>query len=113
MACHIKKGDSVVVISGDYRDAARVRKVLSVDPKAQRVVVEGVNTVYKHVRPSRKNPQGGRLQVERPIHMSNVLPVNPKTNRATRVSFQIDDDGKKSRVAADGSVIDVITKTRG
>jgi len=108
MAAHIKKGDLVEVITGD--DRGTQHKVLRVDVVNRMVVVEGVNRVYKHVRPSRRNPQGGRLQVERPIHISNVLPVNPKTNRPTRVCFVTDENGKKTRVASDGTVLDVLKK---
>jgi len=74
MAAKVKKGDQVEVVTGDDRGIRG--KVLRVDPAGQKVVVEGVNRVYKHVRPSRKNPQGGRLEVERPIHISNVARVS-------------------------------------
>ena len=106
MAVHIKKGDTVEVISGDDRGTRG--RVLRVDSAKGKVVVEGVNRVFKHVRPSSRNPQGGRLQVEKPISISNVLPINPKTNMATRVKFIVDKNGQKSRVATDGIVIDVI-----
>lgn len=102
MALHVKKDDTVEVISGDDRGTRG--RVLSVDPIMQRVVVEGVNLVYKHVRPSQKNPQGGRLHVERPIDISNVLPVNSKTDKPTRVRFVVQ-GGKKKRVASDGTVL--------
>lgn len=111
MGLHVKKDDMVEVIAGD---SAGVRgKVLSVDPVRGKVVVEGVNRAYRHVRPSRKNPQGGRLQIEQPVHISNVLPVSPKTDQATRVRFVVAEDGKKNRVASDGSVIDVVRKGKG
>ena len=74
MAAKVKKGDQVEVVAGDDRGVRG--RVLRVDPVGQKVVVEGVNRVYKHVRPSRKNPQGGRLEVERPIHISNVVRVS-------------------------------------
>ena len=76
MAMHVKKGDTVKVISGDSRGVTG--KILRVIPDKERVVVEGVNLAYKHVRPSQKNPQGGRIRVEKPIHISNVLPLDPK-----------------------------------
>ena len=111
MALHVKKNDTVEVITGD---SAGVRgKVLSVDPVRLTVVVEGVNRAYRHVRPSRKNPQGGRLQIEQPIHISNVLPVSPKTDHATRVRFVVAESGRKNRVGSDGSVIDVVKKGKG
>ena len=78
------------------------------------VVVEGVNMVYRHVRPSRRNPQGGRLQKEAPIHISNVLPVDPKLDRGSRVRFQIerDEDGRtisKKRTTVNETVIDEVS----
>ncbi|MBN1845095.1 MAG: 50S ribosomal protein L24 [Sedimentisphaerales bacterium] len=97
----------IVVISGDHR--GQRGKVLSVDPVKGMIVVEGINRVYKHVRPSRRNPQGGRLQIERPIHISNVLPLNEKTNRPTRVRF-VTDGGEKKRVASDGTQLELVTR---
>jgi large subunit ribosomal protein L24 len=111
VAMHIKKDDVVEVIAGD--DNGSRGRVLSVDRVSGKVVVEGVNRAFRHVRPSRKNPQGGRLQIEQPIHISNVLPVSPKTDRATRVRFSVDAKGAKSRVGTDGSVIDVVKKSKG
>ena len=108
MARHIKKGDLVEVICGDNKGVTgRVMRVLT---DKDRVLVEGVNMVYKHVRPSQRNPQGGRIRVERPIHISNVLPVNPKTSRGKRVRFTTDAKGVKKRVALDGSEISVVVK---
>lgn len=109
MALHIKKDDLVEVICGDDRGSRG--KVLRVDRSAGKVLVEGINRAYKHVRPSKRNPQGGRLQVEMPISISNVLPVNPKTNVASRVKFVTDEKGRKSRMATDGTVIDIIKKS--
>jgi large subunit ribosomal protein L24 len=108
MALHIKKGDMVEIISGDHKGATG--KVLRVMPKKNRVVIQGQNLVKKHVRPSRKNPQGGRLNIERPIHISNVLPVNPKTSKSSKVSYKLNQDGVKERVAEDGTVIGVVRK---
>lgn len=108
MARHIKKGDTVVVIAGDSKGATG--KVMRVMPDKNRVLVEGVNLAYKHVRPSQKNPQGGRIRVERPIHISNVLPVNPKGSKGTRVRFVMDEKGNKQRVAADGTEIGIVTR---
>ena len=108
MARHIKKGDMVEVICGDNKGVTgRVMRVL---PDKDRVLVEGVNMVHKHVRPSQRNPQGGRIRVERPVHISNVLPVNPKTSRGSRVRFTTDAKGVKKRVAVDGSEIGVVVK---
>ena len=108
MASHIKKDDLVEVISGDHRGERG--KVLRVLPRRRLVLVEGVNMVYRHVRPSRRNPQGGRLQKEAPIQVSNVLPVDPRANRGTRVRFEIKTDGQgkvesKKRVTLKGAML--------
>jgi large subunit ribosomal protein L24 len=113
MAARVRKDDIVEVIAGDHRGARG--KVLRVLPDKQRVVVEGVNMVYRHVRRSRQNPQGGRIQKEAPIHLSNVMPVNPKTDRGTRVRFQVERDARgrvvsKQRVARDGTVLSDVTR---
>ena len=97
MARHVRKGDVVQVIAGN--DKGKVGEVMVVYPKANRVLVQGVNRVYRHLRPSRQHPQGGRIQKEMPIHISNVLPLDPKTNRPTRVGFRIARDGSKERYA--------------
>ena len=110
MALHIKKGDMVEIIAGDNKGA--VGKVLRVIPEKNKVVVQGHNVAKKHVRPSRKNPQGGRVNVEQPIHISNVLPVNPKSSRGSRVHYQLDADGGKKRIATDGSEISVVKKSK-
>ena len=75
MAARIKKGDLVVVIAGG--DKNKTGKILEIRNKQDRVVVEGINRVWKHVKPNQQNPQGGRIQKEAPIHMSNVMPVDP------------------------------------
>jgi len=108
MAAHIKKGDTVEVIAGDNKGSTgRVMKVI---PSKKRVIVEGLNLAYKHVRPSQRNPQGGRIRIEQPIHISNVLPVNPKSSRGSRVKFEVAKDGSKKKVAIDGSEIGVVRK---
>ena len=109
MALHIKKGDMVEIIAGDHKGATG--RVLRVIPEKNKVVVQGHNIAKKHVRPSRKNPQGGRISVEQPIHISNVLPVNPKSSRGTKVRYQVSDDGTKKRVTADGTEIGIIKRT--
>lgn len=88
MACHIRKDDQVVIIAGDHKGARG--KVLRVLPKRGLVLVQGVNMVFRHVRPSRRNPQGGRLQKEAPIHLSNVLPLDAKADKASRVHFEVE-----------------------
>lgn len=109
MALHVKKGDTVQIITGDHKGA--VGKVLKVLTEDKKVIVQGHNLVKKHVRPSQKHPQGGRISVEQPISISNVLPVHSKTNKPTRVKFELADDGSKKRVAADGSEIGVVKKS--
>jgi len=110
MALHVKKGDTVEIITGNHKGATGT--VLRVIPKEQKVVVQGHNLVKKHVKPSRKNPQGGRISVERPIHISNVLPVSPKSSKGVRVRYQVDDKGVKRRVGDDGSEIGVVRKAK-
>jgi len=96
------------VISGDSKGVTA--KVLRVIPEKSRVVVEGVNLAYKHVRPSQKNPQGGRIRIEKPIHLSNVLPVSPKSGKGVRVRFETDGKGNKKRLGTDGSEIGVVIR---
>jgi large subunit ribosomal protein L24 len=106
MACHIRRDDIVEVIAGEHK--GQRGKVLKVMLKRQMVLVQGVNMVHRHVRPSRRNPQGGRLQKEAPIHISNVLPVDEKVGRGARVHYEVvrDERGKvisKSRVTVNGT----------
>ncbi len=91
----IKVNDIVFIITGD--DAGTRGKVLRVDRVKRRVTVEGVNRVYKHIKPSQKNPQGGRLSKEMPVSVSNVMLIDPKTNEPTRVGVRYLDDGSKER----------------
>jgi large subunit ribosomal protein L24 len=93
---HVKKCDKVVVISG--KDKGKQGEVLAAFPKKDRVLVEGVNVVKKHSKPSQVNPQGGIVSQEAPIHVSNVMPLDPKSGEPTRVGYQVI-DGKKVRVA--------------
>lgn len=92
----IKKNDMVLVLSGE--DRTKKGKVLKVLSDQNKVIVEGVNMVKKHTRPSQKLPQGGILEVEAPIHASNVKLIAPKANVATRVGFKTLKDGSKVRV---------------
>ncbi len=96
MSVHVKKGDKVTVLSG--KDRGKQGEVLEVFPKQDRVLVEGVNLVHKHAKPSQDNPQGGILHQEAAIHVSNVLPLDPKSGEPTRVSYEVR-DGKKVRIA--------------
>ena len=110
MASHVKKGDMVEIITGDSKGATG--RILRVIPETSHVVVQGHNLVKKHVRPSRRNPQGGRISVERPIHISNVLPLNPKSSRGSRIHYRIGKDGGKKRIAADGTEIGVVRRVK-
>ncbi len=93
----IKEGDTVEVICGNDRGVRA--KVLHVDQAKNKVLLEGVNIVFKHVRRSQKNPQGGRLEKEMPVDASNVMLIDPKTNQPTRVGVRYLDDGSKERYA--------------
>ncbi|MGV2942216.1 50S ribosomal protein L24 [Mesobacillus sp. LC4] len=101
---HVKKGDKVMVISG--KDKGKTGIILEAYPKQSRVLVEGINIVKKHAKPSQVNPQGGILNQEAPIHVSNVMPVDPKSGKPTRVGYTVE-NGKKVRVAKNsGEVLD-------
>ena len=111
----IKSGDTVEVRTGNAKGTrAKVLNVLAAKRPdgGQRLVVEGVNRVYRHIKRSQKNPQGGRINVERPIHISNVLPVNPKSSHGSRVRYQLSADGSKKRLAADGTEIGTVRKAK-
>ncbi len=113
MALHIRKNDVVEVIAGDHRGARG--KVLRVDRKRRQVVVEGVNMVYRHVRPTRRNPQGGRVQKEAPIHISNVLPYDSAAGKCLRVHFEVERNAAgsiaaKRRVSAAGTTVHTLTR---
>ena len=99
---HIKKNDEVIVISGN--DKGKKGKVLSIDHEKGRVLVEGVNMITKHAKPSQANPNGGIVEKEAPIDISNVMLV--VKGKTTRVGFKVE-DGKKVRFAkSTGEVID-------
>lgn len=94
---HIKKGDTVMVIAGESKGQSG--RVIRVIPKQNRAVVEGLNMVYKHQKPSATNPDGGRLQMEAPLHLSNLMLVDPKTGNPSRIGRKADDKGKLVRFA--------------
>jgi large subunit ribosomal protein L24 len=101
----IKKGDRVVVIAGAYKDRERVREVLEVFPDKNRVIVDDVNMVKKHTRPTQDNP-GGINEIPAPIHISNVMLVDPKSDEPTRVGRK-EVDGKLVRYSIkSGEIID-------
>ena len=94
---HIKKDDTVVVLAG--QDKGKTGKVLKVLVDENRALVEGVNMVSKSTKPSAKNPQGGIVKQEAPIHISNLSLVDPKSGKPTRVGIKVAEDGKKVRIA--------------
>jgi large subunit ribosomal protein L24 len=102
MAAKIKKGDRVVVLTG--KDKGRQGSVLKVLPKEERVVVEGLNMVQRHTRPSQGDPQGGIKNKEAPLHVSNVAVVDSK-GKPTRVGFRVDGDKKVRFAKTTGEVI--------
>ena len=94
---HIKKGDMVQVIAGDNK--GQQGKVLKVEVTKQRAIVEGVNIVKKATKPNAKNPQGGIIEQEAPIHISNLMLIDPKSGKPTKVGRKLDDKGKLVRYA--------------
>jgi len=94
---HIKKGDLVKVIAGENK--GQQGRVLEVDHKKERAIVEGVNMVSKHTRPNAKNPQGGITKQEAPVHISNLNLVDPSTGEATRIGRRLDENNKLVRYA--------------
>ena len=101
---NVKKGDQVVVIAG--KDKGKKGEVIAAYPKEERVVVQGVNKVKRHVRPSASNA-GGIVEQEAALHVSNVAHVDPKDGKPTRVGVKVLEDGRKVRVAKrSGEVID-------
>ncbi len=101
---HVKKGDKVIVLTG--KDKGKRGEVLEARPTESRVIVQGINMVKRHQRPSMVQA-GGVIEKEAPIHVSNVAHIDPKDNKPTRVGVKILDDGRKVRVAKrSGEVID-------
>ncbi len=92
---HIKKGDTVKVLSGDNK--GREGKVLEIITDKDKAVVEGVNLVSKHTKPNAKHPQGGIIKKEAPIHVSNLMLVDPATGKPTKVGRKINSEGKLVR----------------
>jgi large subunit ribosomal protein L24 len=89
--------------------------VLRVIPKKNKVVVQGHNIAKKHVRPSRRNPQGGRVNVEQPIHVSNVLPLSTeggKGSKGSKVGYQVNEDGSKERILKRGGKKETVKRTK-
>lgn len=108
---HIKTGDTVYVLSG--KDRAMTGKVLRVIPKKSQVIVEGVNIVTKHRKPKSNYQQGEIVEMEGPIHISNVMLVDEKTKQPTKVSFKTLENGDRVRISKKtGEVIDTLTNKR-
>ncbi len=107
---NIKLNDIVEVLTGD--DKGKRGKVLRVNRDNGKVTVQGVNLVYRHLKPSRNNPQGGRLSKEMPMQASNVALIDPTTNKPTRVGTRYSADGAKELYAKkSGALIRVLTKS--
>lgn len=92
---HIKSGDTVLIIAGDEK--GKKGKILSVDQAKRRAIVEGMNMVTKHIKPTATTPQGGIEKKEAPIHISNLKLVDPKTGDGTRIGRKRNEDGKLVR----------------
>ena len=101
---HVKTGDKVMVITG--KDKGKTGVILASFPKKNRVLVEGVNIVKKHSKPSQMNPQGGIINQEAPIHVSNVMPIDPKTGEPTRVGIKVENGNKVRYAKKSGEVLD-------
>ena len=93
----VVKNDNVKILTGKYR--GKTGKVLKVFPNQDRIIVEGVNIIKKHTKPSQKSPQGGIVEKEATIQVSNVMIIDPKTSEPTRVGYKILEDGTKVRIS--------------
>jgi large subunit ribosomal protein L24 len=94
---HVKKGDNVMVIAGDYKGTKG--KVLAVYPEKMRALVEGVNIIHKHSKPSASNTKGGIVKKEAPIHISNIMLIDPTTGNPTRIGRRLNEKNKLVRFA--------------
>ena len=94
---HVKKDDNVIVITG--KDKGKKGRVIAAYPRENRVLIEGVNMVKRHTRPNQANPQGGIIEREAPIHASNVMHIDPKSGKPTRIGYKVLDNGNKVRIA--------------
>jgi large subunit ribosomal protein L24 len=110
---HVRTNDLVEVITGDDAEAGKARKVLRILTKENKVVVEGVNRTKKHVKPSKRNPQGGQLSMELPIAASNVLLYCPSCRRGRRIGHRYADNGAKERYCKKcGNGLGTVSKPR-
>jgi len=94
----VKKNDTVMIMKG--RDSGKTGRVMKTMPEIGRAIVEGRNFVKKHAHKTQKNPQGGIIQIESPIALSNIMPVCPKCSKPVRVGMAVGKDGKKTRICA-------------
>lgn len=102
---HVKKDDNIIVISG--KDKGKKGRIIAAYPRENRVLVEGVNMVKRHTRPNPTNQQGGIIEREAPIHVSNVMHIDPKSGKPTRVGSKVLENGTKVRIAKrSGEMID-------
>src|SRR5690606_33033554 len=102
---HVKKDDTVIVITG--KDKGKKGRIIASYPRENRVLVEGVNMVKKHTKPNPSNPQAGIIEQEALIHASNVMHIDPKSGKRTRLGYKTLDNGKKVRIAKkSGEAID-------
>lgn len=92
----LKKDDTVVVTTGKYK--GQTGKIVATHPSENKVTVEGINIVKKHVKPSKSNPQGGIIELTKPMWVSKVAIVDPSTKKASRIGYKLDDKGAKTRV---------------
>jgi len=92
----LKKGDKVIVRSGKQK--GQTGKVTATHPRENKVTVEGINVVKKHVKPNQQNPQGGIIELTKPIWVSKVSIMDPESKKASRISYKVDSNGKKTRV---------------
>jgi large subunit ribosomal protein L24 len=96
MSLGIKKNDTILIISGDEKN--KRGRVLDVSPKKGKILVEKINIIKRHMKPSKKYTQGGIIEKEAPLHRSNMMLVCPKCNKATRIEYKILESGTKVRV---------------
>jgi len=94
---HVVKNDVVKILTGKYK--GKTGKVLKVFPDKNRIIVEGVNIIKRHTRPSQKNQKGGIIEKEAPLHVSNVMVIDPKTNQPTRIGHKFLEDKTKVRIS--------------
>jgi len=92
---HVKKGDTVIVITGE--NLGSKGRILEIDRKTEKAIVEGVNIIKKHTKPNSKHPQGGIIEMEAPVHISNLMLVDPKTGKPTRIGRKLNAEGKLVR----------------